>query len=117
MKEVQGRYWTYFGDNSGVNGSMLNKSSASLRTFDSSLVIGRTVLEAAINRSCLHTWRVEPDSKPADEPSRNAEELMEKRGAIFKALVVSEHVLRPFSKASPSKAPGLVGVEPVIACG
>ena len=90
---------------------MLNKSPATLRAYDSSLVIGRIWLEAAINRSCLHILRVESDSNPADEPSREAVALMEKLGAITKAPVVPEYVIRPFSEASLSNAPSLVCVE------
>ena len=99
-----GSYWSFFGDNDGVNGSMLNESSAILRAYDSSLVTGRIWLEAAIDRSCLHIWRVESDSHPADESSRDAVALMETLGAIFRAPVVPEYVLPPFSEASPSHA-------------
>ena len=115
-KEVHGSYWTYFVDSDRVNGSMLNKSSASLRAYDSSLVIGRIWWEAVINRSCLHIWIVKSDSNPADEPSRDDVAIMEKLRAISTTPVVPEYVFRQFSEVSPSNAPSLVSVEFVIAC-
>ena len=109
-KELQGSCWTYFGDSDGVNGSMLNRSSPNLKAYDSSLAIGRIRLEVSVNHSCLQISRVESDSNPAYEPSRDAVALMEELGAISKAPVVPEYVFRPFSEASPSNALSLVSV-------